>query len=252
MPETSIIIRTRNEERWIGTTLKKLFEQTYKNFEVILVDSGSKDKTLEIARRFPVSVIEIPEREFSYPHALNVGMENSHGEFAVLLSAHSVPIDDAWLANGLRIIKSNEKFMGVYGFLRSLPGSTLADKIHIDLKYWIWVWLFDTREYVARKPGMGVLGFTNAIIRRKLWTEHRFDEAVGAGGEDGEWAGYWFDRGYTAFRTDLFTVRHSHGLGFRAWQEQYKHWWKTEKPIPFTPLKYRNDPAHRSDLGINS
>lgn len=52
--ETGIIIRTKNEERWIGKCLEKIFKQTYKNFEVVIVDSGSTDKTLEIAGKFRV------------------------------------------------------------------------------------------------------------------------------------------------------------------------------------------------------
>ena len=43
----SIIIRTKNEERWISNCLDKIFSQSYKNFEVILVDNNSSDKTVE-------------------------------------------------------------------------------------------------------------------------------------------------------------------------------------------------------------
>ena len=41
MPKVSIIIRTKNEERWIGSCLKSIFDQTHKDFEVILVDNNS-------------------------------------------------------------------------------------------------------------------------------------------------------------------------------------------------------------------
>ena len=45
--KVSIIIRTKNEERWIGRCLESIFKQNYKNFEVIIVDNESTDKTLE-------------------------------------------------------------------------------------------------------------------------------------------------------------------------------------------------------------
>ena len=45
MPKVSIIIRTKNEERWIGSCLKSIFDQTLKDFEVILVDNNSTDNT---------------------------------------------------------------------------------------------------------------------------------------------------------------------------------------------------------------
>ena len=44
-PLVSIIIRTKNEERWISKCLKRINEQTYKKFEIIIVDNGSTDKT---------------------------------------------------------------------------------------------------------------------------------------------------------------------------------------------------------------
>jgi glycosyltransferase involved in cell wall biosynthesis len=61
----SIIIRSYNEEEHIGRLLEGIFEQSVKNSEVISVDSGSTDKTLEIANMFPVIVHEIKPGEFS-------------------------------------------------------------------------------------------------------------------------------------------------------------------------------------------
>ncbi len=56
-PDISIVIRTMNEDRFIGKTLDKVFCQKRKDFEVILVDSGSTDKTLDIAKEYPVLLV---------------------------------------------------------------------------------------------------------------------------------------------------------------------------------------------------
>ena len=50
-PFISIIVRTKNEDHWIGKCLNEIFNQQYKNFEVILVDNNSKDKTISIVKR---------------------------------------------------------------------------------------------------------------------------------------------------------------------------------------------------------
>ena len=47
----SIIIRTKNEERWIESCLNKILDQKRVNFEIILVDNQSKDKTIQIASK---------------------------------------------------------------------------------------------------------------------------------------------------------------------------------------------------------
>ena len=55
--KVSIIIRTKNEERWIGRCLESIFKQNYKNFEVIIVDNESKDKTLEKLKNFKIKKV---------------------------------------------------------------------------------------------------------------------------------------------------------------------------------------------------
>jgi glycosyltransferase involved in cell wall biosynthesis len=53
----SIIIRTKNEERWISSCLRSVFRQSYKNIEVIIVDNKSTDLTVERSKSFPVKII---------------------------------------------------------------------------------------------------------------------------------------------------------------------------------------------------
>ena len=68
----SIIIRTKNEERWIGLCIERIKKQTYKNFEIILVDSFSEDKTVEKAKRngvekiVEISLTEKEKKDFKY------------------------------------------------------------------------------------------------------------------------------------------------------------------------------------------
>ena len=56
-PVVSIIIRTKNEERWITPCFQALFNQSYQDFEIVVVDNESTDKTLEKIRQFPIDNI---------------------------------------------------------------------------------------------------------------------------------------------------------------------------------------------------
>ena len=65
--EVSIIVLAKNEELYIQQTLRAIFRQKVNfEFEIIVIDSGSKDKTLEIIKEFPVSLIQIPPLEFGH------------------------------------------------------------------------------------------------------------------------------------------------------------------------------------------
>lgn len=49
--KVSIIVRTRNEVQWISRCLNEIYNQKYKNFEVILVDHQSTDKTISLVKK---------------------------------------------------------------------------------------------------------------------------------------------------------------------------------------------------------
>ena len=74
----SVIVRCRDEHETLSRTLSTLRAQTVPA-EVIIVDSGSVDGSVELARREADRVIEIPQERFSYGYSLNVGAANASG-----------------------------------------------------------------------------------------------------------------------------------------------------------------------------
>tara|TARA_Y100000310_G_C20559982_1_gene752571 strand:+ start:42 stop:755 length:714 start_codon:yes stop_codon:yes gene_type:complete len=82
-PELSIIIITLNEEESLPKLLKSIDKQDYKNYEIILSDAGSKDKTLEIARKNKTKIIKggLP------PYGRNQGARIAKGEILLFLDA---------------------------------------------------------------------------------------------------------------------------------------------------------------------
>lgn len=84
----SVIIPTLNEGKVIERCLRSLKEQTYKDFEIIVVDSGSKDGTVEIAERYGARVIYEPRR--GVPLARNRGVRESRGDIVVCTDGDTV------------------------------------------------------------------------------------------------------------------------------------------------------------------
>ncbi len=93
MKKISIVIPTYNSELTLGKTLKSVFNQTYKNFEVIIVDSYSKDGTKKLIKSFnskKIKVFNVPKsKKLSY--ARYYGIKKAKGSFVAFLDS-----DDYW------------------------------------------------------------------------------------------------------------------------------------------------------------
>ncbi len=102
-PYYSIIVPAKNEEKVIGRVLGKLVSQDYpKNlYEIIVVEDGSRDRTLEIAKEYEkkynnVRVAHCKESR-GKPHSINVGLEYARGEIIGILDADAIPPPDMLL-----------------------------------------------------------------------------------------------------------------------------------------------------------
>ena len=106
LPLVSIIVRTKNEDFWIGKCLNEIYNQKYKNFEVILVDNNSNDKTISIVKKnFPkVKIINYKSKNFLPGKSLNLGIKKSKGDLIAMISGHCIPKNDKWLKNLVPVI----------------------------------------------------------------------------------------------------------------------------------------------------
>jgi len=201
MPEISIIVRTKNEERWIGHCLAMIYQQDYKNFEVILVDNASSDHTVQVAKRYPLaSIINIDK--FLPGKALNEGILASSGRFIVCISAHCIPKSTDWLSSLLKNFEADDKLAGVYG--RQLPLSFTAD---IDKRDLLIVFGQDRRVQVKDY----FFHNANSMLRRDVWEQFPFDDAV-TNIEDRVWGKAVISAGYHIVYDPEAAVYHHHGL----------------------------------------
>ena len=111
-PLVSIIIRTKNEEKWISACLRSVFRQNYKNIEVILVDNESTDNTVIRAQEFPIKLVKI--KDFFPGKAINDGIRASSGKYIVCLSGHCIPVNSEWLTFLVRDLSNSQ--IAISGF----------------------------------------------------------------------------------------------------------------------------------------
>jgi len=99
-PFVSIVYLTKNGGELLRQSLAAVFSQKVDfNFEVLAVDSGSTDGTMELLRSYPVKVFCIPPDNFNFGGTRDIGFSNSLGTIVITLSQDAVPADDTWLSN---------------------------------------------------------------------------------------------------------------------------------------------------------
>ncbi len=198
-PLVSIIIRTKNEEKWISSCLRSVFNQTHKNIEVIIVDNLSTDLTVKKAKEFAVKVITI--KDFLPGKSINDGIKVSKGEYIVCLSGHCVPTNENWLINLIKDLK-NKKIAGVYG--RQQPFSYSSDLDKRDL-----LTVFGLDKKIQKKDSF--FHNANSAFRREIWNKYPFDEKV-SNIEDRVWGQQVIDSDYNIIYEPEASVFHWHGI----------------------------------------
>ena len=197
----SIVIRTKNEERWISTCLQKIFMQNYKNFEVILVDNYSTDKTVIKSKQFQIKKI-VSLKEYFPGHSLNEGIRYSSGDYIVCLSAHCIPVNEHWLEILVNSIEEDDSYAGVYGRQQPMNFSSSSDKRDLLV-------VFGLDRKIQKKDSF--FHNANSIIRRTCWKKCNFDEKT-SNIEDRIWAQEMLNKGFKIMYEPEASVYHYHGI----------------------------------------
>ncbi len=197
----SVLIRTKNEEKYLGQTLSMIFSQTLKDIEVLIVDSGSTDKTLEVAREFPVTVFEIKPEDFTWGYALNYGFQRAAGKYIVCLSAHALPQSEKWLEVLIDNFK-DEKVAAVMSNNLPNPDCNPFDRRGLLKKFNI------PKQEISGGPPY-IFGNYGCMIRKSVWDKIPFDEILSYA-EDHDWALKVKEAGYKIIFEPEANIYHSH------------------------------------------
>jgi rhamnosyltransferase len=202
----SVVIRTLNEAKHLPALLKSIQSQRLgaHSCEVVLVDSGSTDGTLQIAQAHGCRVEHIAKADFSFGRSLNIGCQAATGDALVFVSGHCIPCSNDWLARLVEPL-GQDRIGYTYG------GQVGDDNTH-----------FSERQIFAKYfPAQSKLpqeGFycnnANSALLKSAWEAHRFDEEL-TGLEDMYLAKAMVQRGAKVAYVADAKVFHLHEEGWR-------------------------------------
>ena len=168
--DVSIVFRALNEEKYLEQALQACREQVLDDltFDIVLVDSGSTDRTLEIAEKYDCQIVHIPKHQFSFGRSLNWGCEAASGDYLIFISAHCIPTHNRWLQNLIQPLLDN---IATYSYGRQLgnEASKFSEK-QLFAKYF---------PDFDKSPQDGFfINNANSAITKSAWQAFKFDEDV--------------------------------------------------------------------------
>ncbi len=209
--QCSIVIRAYNEAQHLGRLLEGIEKQTVNDVDLILVDSGSTDATVELATEAGAKVVHIAAEDFSFGRSLNLGLKAARGELVVIASAHVRPVYPDWLECLLRPFQ-NEAVGLVYGKQRGDATSRISE----DRIFRQW---YPERDMSEQSSPF--CNNANAAVRRSLWEKHPYDETL-TGLEDVAWAKWIQSQGLHVSYAAHAEIIHVHHEGPGRIYERYR------------------------------
>ena len=232
----TIIIRGKNESRWLKILLKEIKKQTIKNYEIIFCDNNSSDNSLEILKKYKVKKI-IKFKKYIPGQILNRAIKKSSGKYICILSAHCIPVNKKWLEEHLEQINKNENIAASFGKQIPMPGTSVQNLIDLDI-------IFKDQPILYNKDPY--LNNANSIYKANILKKNLFDPKI-TNIEDRVWAKKMTNKGFKIFYSAKASVFHSHGIHqhnhkslraentYKILVRKYKDVWKK---CQFLDLKY--------------
>lgn len=219
MPEISIVILAKNQERFIGENLKVIFNQEINyEFEVIVIDSGSTDKTIDIVKKYPINLIQITPEEFGHGKTRNYGAQIAKGKIVVFLNADAIPKDENWLKSLIDNFKNDEKVAGVYSRIypqadcNPLRSWEILNENNYKKRQVKYIENLDGYFHMNPRNKRKLIAFQtiSCAIRKDLLFKYPFKDIEF--GEDLEWSKRIMEKGFKIVFEPGSIVLHSHNF----------------------------------------
>jgi len=209
-------MRSCNDIDYIEDTLKMVFSQTIKDFELINLDNSSTDGTLEIIKKYNKNgkIIKIPKGKYIPGIVLNKGVSLAKGNIVVFLNSDCIPANKYWLEKLIKKLKKN--VAAVYG--RQAPRKDANPLVRLDYKRAY----PKTNKKINMKDFM--FSFASVAFYKKIWKRYKFYDYKLGYSEDMEWGSRLIKEGHKIKYVNNSVVYHSHNLPLK--KLFYKSYWE--------------------------
>lgn len=199
-PEVSIVMRSFNEAWALRDTLPALRAQRGPAWELIVIDSGSTDGSVDLIRDFkPDRFIQIASSEYIPGRVMNQGMRLARAERVIFLNADATPADDQWLQPLARALE-NPATAAVFG--RQVPRPDCRAVFACDYDR-----CFGPKRESAKWGHF--FSMVNSGLRKDVWSKRGFLENIQYA-EDDEYTRWAIAEGYRVEYCPDSVVIHSH------------------------------------------
>ncbi|MBU6374540.1 MAG: glycosyltransferase [Bdellovibrionales bacterium] len=233
--KASVIIPTKNPGLLFQRVLSRVLDQVVPwDFEVLVIDSGSNDGTIEYVKNFQLKsprllrLLEIPPESFGHGRTRNRGVQETTGDFIVLITHDALPCGLDWLAQLVTAAEADESIAGVFGRHEAYPDTDPFTQRELQEHFLGFVVqpvvsLLDRTRYNSDPGYRRYLHFfsdNNALIRRSVWQSIPYPDVDFA--EDQIWAKKIIEAGYKKSYAHQAPVFHSHNYrSFERLQRSY-------------------------------
>jgi glycosyltransferase involved in cell wall biosynthesis len=219
--KVSVVIPTFEAGPGFEELLRKLHAQEGDfEREVVVVDSGSTDGTVEVAARYGATLHRVPKAGFNHGATRDVGVSVSSGEYVALTVQDAEPLDTRWLAVMVENLQRDTRVAAVYGrhvprpdagvMTRALVGNLAVAGLERREQE-----IQDKAHYLSLPPvqrrRFAAFDNVSSCLRRSVWEEVPFGEADFA--EDLRWGKKVVEAGYRIVYEPRSVVVHSHERG---------------------------------------
>jgi len=221
--KVSILIPTKNAGSLFENVLNSIRNQEHEEVvDLLIVDSGSNDGTLDIARKYNARILQIPTNEFDHGLTRNYGIQNCYGEIIVLMTQDAVPQGKCWLKNIVDTFSEERiKIAGVY--VKQIPREDADILTKRNLRHYLTgrdsfslSGIKCLNEFAdltpEKKYHLCIFDNVCSAIRRRVWEQIPFRQ--NDFGEDIDWAKRVLEAGWVIAYQPKAAVIHSHNRSF--------------------------------------